>query len=366
MIEIESCGPLCTIQDTGRTGWRRIGLPRSGALDTLALALANTLVGNPWDAPAIELFLAGMSIAVSCHPVRLAIAGAEMPTTIDGERIAAHRSFVLHPGQRLTIGAVRRGATAVLAVEGGLVVPLILGSASLHVRSGVGGLDGRSLRPGDRIAVPRATRRTWELGARPLPIAAEQPLRIVPGPQDTLFSPADLDLLGHSEFRVTHECDRMAYRLNGRPLSPGAGHMFVSDGMVEGALQVTGSGQLIVPLADCQTIGGYPKIATLATADRRLLAQAPPGTIVRFVPVPVEVAQSALRDLKRLISSLPATLFVITENDAGVRQGDLVLGNVGDACVSAHDPATWDPPSGAQICPAHSANISPPDNMYSI
>ena len=343
-IIIDNCSGAVSIQDGGRRGFQRIGLARSGSLDPLALCAANTLVGNAPDTAAFELLLGGLSLRVAGGPVRMAMAGAEFPIRVDDERMADHRSFLLQPGQRLQIGTARAGVCGLLAIEGGLDLPMVLGSRSLHARSEVGGFAGRTLRPGDCVPVVRAAAMRDERIMPALPTSISVPLRVVLGPQDDLFSSRTIAAFLNAEFRVTSECDRMGYRLDGPRIQTRREGNLVSDGVAEGSIQIPGSGHPIVVLADRQTTGGYPKIATIVSQDHRLLAQRRPGETVRFTAVSIATAQPAHRLANAQWQKIASSVRPLAEV-AWPFDGSLAADNV----VSASDQATWDwrPPDGA-------------------
>ncbi len=337
---LRSCGPATSIQDRGRFGWQRYGIASSGAADPLALAAANALVGNPLDTAALELMLLGATLETVDAPARLALAGAAMPLTIDGVPQADHTSFVLAPGRRLTIGPARTGVCAVLAVEGGFDLVPALGSHSLHARAGLGGLSGRTLRGGDTLPLLKAAPTArGEAALPPLPVALDRPLEVVLGPQDDHFTPQGIATFLGSPYIVTAEADRMGYRLAGPHIAHAGDFNIVSDGIVAGSVQVPGSGQPIVLLADRQTTGGYPKIATVASADLRLLAQRRPGDAVRFAAVTVESAQASARAATAERHALPERLRPVRRGAPD--SAALLTMNVAGAALDAHDPATW-------------------------
>ncbi len=342
---VEACGPLTTVQDGGRPGWQRIGLSLAGALDSLALAVANTLVGNAAMTPAIELMLYGARLRAVGGPVRMAFAGADFPLSVDGERRPSHTSFVVPEGAVLTLAHARSGVTGILAIEGGLLVDPALGSASLHLRAELGGLDGRALTAGSRVPVTtRATHRA-ELMTQAVPIETGHPIRVVRGPQADHFTTATLAEFGAARFRVTSDVDRMGYRLEGQRLRARGGHNIVSDGVVRGSVQVPGSGQPIVMLAEHQTTGGYPKIATVATADLRKLVQHAPGAEIRFHFVGVDEARAALLDYYAEIAGIPQRTAPVGQSLAWLASLDRL--NLAGTAIDAKDPQTWSEPDAS-------------------
>jgi biotin-dependent carboxylase-like uncharacterized protein len=204
---------------------------------------------------------------------------------------------------------MQAGVYAYLAVEGSFDVPPQLGSRSLHQRARLGGFQGRALLPGDSLPLgepgaPELPRRRLP----PTPLHRSQPIRVVLGPQDDYFTAAGIETLLSAEFSVTQEADRMGYRLTGPRIEHAAGYNIVSDGIVAGSIQVPGSGEPIVMMADRQTTGGYPKIATVISADLRVIAQRRPGDPVRFAASPMAEAQELARERARLVASLPAEM----------------------------------------------------------
>lgn len=316
VLEIVHPGALATIQDLGRTGWRRFGVPRAGALDPALLRIANVLVGNPEGAAAIEFFVAGPTLKAVDAPVQLGIAG-DCPLTLqraNGERkqLDAWRSVTLLPGDTLRIGAPHASRAGVVAVRG-LSIPAVLGSAATYTRARLGGWCGRALAAGDPLAVAAPPLHEGAVPSeRRLPrprAAAHGAIRVVPGPQADHFDAATLEAFFAADYRVSADADRMGVRLQGPALVHNArGSEIVSDATVPGSIQVPGNGLPIVLLADGQTAGGYPKIATVISADLPRLALAPVGTAIRFAAVTVAQAEAiacdAEADLRRLLATI--------------------------------------------------------------
>jgi biotin-dependent carboxylase-like uncharacterized protein len=324
-LRVRNPGPLTTIQDGGRRGWLRFGVPGSGALDPCALAAANRLVGNGGEAGALEMTLAGGTF-VAEGALRIALAGADMAMTIDGAPAARERSHTLAPGAVVSIGAARSGARAYLAVSGGFAVAPVFGSVATHLRSGIGGLEGRALRADDLVPVAGAVPAGPELRLATAPPPRHPRLRIVLGPQDDHFAPAALALLCESAFTVTAQSDRMGYRLAGPALEHATGFNIVSDGIAPGSIQVPGNGQPIILLADRQTTGGYPKIATVISADLPALGQMRPGDIVRFEAVTLEAAAATRRALQAWLEELPRHVVPIGPDTERLLAANLISG----------------------------------------
>jgi len=297
VFEVRSAGLYTTIQDTGRRGYRHLGIPSSGAMDPLALWAANTAVGNPPDAPALEVTAPGPALRVLDHAT-VAVAGADLSPAVDGSEIERGVAVTLRPGQTLEFGAPRQGMWTYVAVAGGLEAKTALGSASTYVPGLLGGSGGRRLREGDVIGAgpaPPARRAAVPVEAVPLP-GRSLTVRVIFGPQDEWLTEEGRGALLKQEWRTSPHSDRAGVRLEGVPLAHGRSGEFLSDGVVPGAVQVPSGGRPIVIMADGPTTGGYPKAAVVIAADLRLVAQAPPRTAVRFRAVALEEALDALRD----------------------------------------------------------------------
>ena len=337
-------GAMASLQDLGRSGLRRAGVPRAGALQPAWLRLANLLAGNDERLAAIEFFGGGLQLRADEAPLRVALAGpfsAEILAADGGRRVlAGWRSATLAPGEQLRCGMTRGARVAYVAVAG-LAAPVLLGSASTYARAGFGSL----LAAGDVFSVPPAEGRGERMLAVPPAMAGgaagttdgvtdAQPIRIVPGPQADYFDDSALAAFLASTYRVTAESDRMGMRLDGTTLvhRPEKGADIASDATVPGSIQVPGNGKPIVLLNDGQTAGGYPKIATVVSADLPRLAALPAGAAVRFQAVSVAAAEAAARaaesDLKALAGSIvPAVVAGELDLDA-LYAGNLLSGMV--------------------------------------
>lgn len=305
-LEVIAPGLHTTVQDRGRFGYQDIGVPASGPLDRVSLSLANALAGNPPGAPALEMLLQGPTLKVVAESVRVALAGCSAAIEIrsaNARTIPAGRSVRLAQGEVFRIGALRDSVCAYLAFEGGLDIAPVLGSASAYVRGGFGGLQGRRLQTSDTVPLKRAgvdVRGEYAL-SRPLDLAFDQPIRVVLGPQANYFTDAAVKTFLASDYTVSPQADRMGYRLTGPALAHAKGYDIISDGIVAGSIQVPGSGLPIVLLADHQTTGGYPKIATVISADIPVVARRRPGRRVRFVAVEVPEAERLRKEQEAAI-----------------------------------------------------------------
>lgn len=298
-IEVLDGGMLTTVQDLGRFGYQRYGVPTSGALDLFSLRAANRIAGNRDEAAGLESTLVGPRLRFLA-PATLAIAGADLGARLNDRPVPRWESFVVRPGDVLSSSVAQEGVRAYLAVSGGLDVPLVLGSRSTYVRSKLGGLDGRALKAGDVLATvparPALLGGTLHLppGERPA-FGRAHTVRVVLGPQDDRFTAAGIRTFLSSAYTVTPQSDRMGARLAGPLVEHLGGADIVSDGTPLGAVQVAGDGAPIVLLADRGTAGGYTKIATVIGPDIPRLAQAAPGDSVRFEAVALDAAYEAVR-----------------------------------------------------------------------
>ena len=298
---------MTSLQDFGRFGWQRHGVAASGAMDPLALAAANALVGNAPGAAAIEFILFGGEFALEGGSACVAVAGAPAAVTLDGEPVAAMTSLTVRSGQTLAIGPAPTGVYVYLAVAGGFALEPQLGSLSLHARACIGGLQGRPLRGGDRLPLNQTDAQTTvELVLDPLALEPDAPIHVVLGPQDDHFTAAGIETFLSAAYHVSPDADRMGYRLTGGKIEHASGYNIVSDGIVAGSVQVPGTGAPIVMMADRQTTGGYPKIATVISPDLRVLAQRRPGAPVRFEAVDIAEAQRLAREAAEFLSTLPS------------------------------------------------------------
>ena len=300
-FEVIASGPFTTIQDLGRIGYQDVGVPGSGALDRVSLTLSNALVGNAAGTPCLELLLQGPTLKVLAASVRVALVGCSATLEVrsaDARRIPPGESARLVRGDVLKVGAFGDSVCGYLAIEGGLDVPRVLGSASTYVRGGIGGFHGRRLQPRDVLDAKLAAvdERPERALARPLELRLDDPVRVVRGPQSDYFTHAAIQTFFSSIYVVSPQADRMGYRLQGAVLEHAAGYDIVSDGIVTGSVQVPGSGQPIVLMVDNQTTGGYPKIGTVISADVPLVARRRPGRGIRFVEVDVEEGERLRRE----------------------------------------------------------------------
>ena len=302
LIVVESNG-LATIQDSGRKGWRRFGVPASGPMDVIAFQAANVLLGNPGGCAAVEIGLGDVSLQAAQDCV-IAVTGVGYQLSIYIWEFPLWGSFFVRAGWKIRLNKTDHGMWAYIAVPGGVQTPAILGSQSTYLRGAFGGLEGRQLQAGDRITA--ASHFSYELAGRTLPEEArpkynnDPTIDVIMGPQTKYFTDEGLETFLSSEYSVSFTSDRMGYRLEGPPLAQRGKTELISEGMTFGAIQVPSNGQPIVMMADCPTTGGYPKIGTVASADIPLLAQCVPNkSRIRFQETTVAKAQKRYRELMR-------------------------------------------------------------------
>jgi allophanate hydrolase len=299
MLEIIQPGLHTTVQDRGRDGFRDSGIPASGPLDRISLRLANVLVGNDAGAPALEMLLIGPAVRVDADSVRIALVGCSAGIEVEGRKavVPAGQSVRLSRGDVFRVGPLGNSVCSYLAVEGGIQVTPVLGSASTYVRGNIGGFEGRRLQPRDRLPLKqdRVQMRQERTLVRPMDLLLEQPIRVILGPQADYFTGEAIDCLLSADYTISPQSDRMGYRLSGPALTHSKGYNIVSDGIVTGAIQVPGSGQPIVLMMDNPTTGGYPKIATVISADVPVIARRSPGRKIRFTAVDVQQAEQLRR-----------------------------------------------------------------------
>jgi len=323
-IQVAAPGLLTTVQDLGREGFGPLGVSPSGAADPIALRIGNRLVGNPEASAGLEMTLLGGTFVFPEGAVA-ALTGSDFGAMLDAVAVHAWASFGVKPGQTLRLGPTRSGARCYLSVQGGIDVERFLGSASTHLLSGLGGLDGRALRKGDVLNIgnargPSATA-TRKISTKTLELFAPRKiLRVTPGPQSDWFSGAAQRTFYGATYRVTEEANRMGLRLEGPAIPEGAhrhasgeergdasgeerGQM-ISEGVSLGAVQVAAGGQPIILFVEQQTTGGYAKIANVISADLSSLGQLRPRDEIRFEHVDFATARSLLFGQERLLGSV--------------------------------------------------------------
>ncbi len=338
-----------SLQDLGRIGLQRYGTPPAGALDRDALRLANALVGAPAGEPALEMRFLGPTLEAAADSVRIAVVGADVAMKLtreggeDPEEIGPDRTVTLRSGDRIRVGPLRGSSTAYLAVEGGFDAAPTLGSRSFFARGPFGGFFGRATEAGDELALRKSAAAQGEERAlaRAYPIAQPEPVRVVLGPQDDYFTDAGLETFFATEWRTSADIDRMGLRLEGPAIEHAKGFNIASDGSTTGAIQVPGTGLPIVLLPDRGTAGGYPKIATVVTADLGALGRLGPGEALRFRAISAAEGVAAARARAKEIDAMAAGIGPLQEAATldlrKLYEGNLVTGLVDEAAEDAGD-----------------------------
>jgi len=334
-LSVIAPGIHATVQDRGRFGLQALGVPVSGVLDPVALRLVNALVGNEPDTAVLEFLHQGPTLEVGTDSIRVAAGSCEIELLGEpARRLPPWQSLRLARGMRIRLAATQGSACGYLAVEGGFALASVLGSQSTYSRARIGGLEGRVLAVGDELPLARAaadSRAELRL-SEPPDWRAANPIRVVLGPQDDYFSSAAVDTFLSEIFTVSKDADRMGLRLNGRRLSHARGYDIISDGVATGAIQVPGSGHPIVMLADHQTTGGYPKIATVISTDLPAVGRLRPGDSLRFRAVSTREAEAARRaresELDKLIDDMVSAAGLDGLNESALYANNLVSGIV--------------------------------------
>jgi len=317
-LRVSAPGVHATIQDFGRFGYQAMGVPVSGALDPDSLRLANGLVGNAGSTAGVEILYHGPSFEVLADSARIAVGGIGAAIKIlgaDTRTIDAWRGVTLSRGQNFRVDPGEGVSCCYLAVAGGFDLEPCLGSLSTYTRAGFGGYRGRTLRAGDELplVVGEAPRQADLHLPRP-PVFTSTPLRILWGLQRDYFTDESLIDFVTRPFTIRAESDRMGYRIDGPALNHRDGYDIVSDGISTGAIQVPGNGQPIVLLADHQTTGGYPKIATVISADLPALGRRRPGDEIRFQVIGIEEAEQHRRDHEAGLAALEASMAPVEQS----------------------------------------------------
>lgn len=307
-IRVIRPGALTTVQDRGRFGWQRDGVPVSGAMDDVAFRVANWLVGNRSNEAALEATLTGPALQFA-EPTAVAVTGADMDARINGHRLPPWHARRVNAGDTLTLDGARRGCRAYVAVAGGIVTDPVLGSRSTYARAKLGGHQGRVLRRDDVLRtapVPGDTARTW----RPRGVDVgwlhlrRQVARIIAGPHLAMLSAASRRELYTCDYTLSPESDRMGLRFHGEPLRLQAPVEILSGAVAMGTVQLPPGGVPIVLMADRQTTGGYPRLGEVATVDLPVLAQLRPGDHLRFAEIPHAEAEALHLERERELARL--------------------------------------------------------------
>jgi antagonist of KipI len=291
-IQVIHSGFFTTVQDGGRFGYQKAGVSVGGVMDSFASRLANLLVGNDPNEATLEITMSGPTLRFETDAL-IAICGGSFRCTLNGESVSMWKPLVARSGDILSIGACQNGYRAYVAFAGGLNIPLVMNSRSTHVQAHIGGFHGRSLQPGDvlplrsnTLTIPESPIR-WGIAfsERNYINGKRKIVRVVEGQEYHMFTEQSQKRFFSSVYEVTTQSDRMGYRLQGQALERMMNQEMISEAVTFGTIQVPKNGQPIVLMADCQTTGGYPRIAQVIRIDLPILAQARPGDHVKFEKV---------------------------------------------------------------------------------
>lgn len=309
-LQVVKPGLFMTVQDLGRYGFLRYGVPISGAMDTFSLVAANLLVGNEQNDACLETTFIGPELQ-ALVPMQIAITGGSCSPKINDQSIPMWQTVNVQEGDFISFGSMESGCRAYIALRGGIDVPLVLGSRSTYVRGTFGGAAGRHLKIGDVIESFKLSliETQYALPDELIPQFTNNiVVHVILGPQDNMFTDEGIETFLSNSYKVTLESDRMGYRLNGPVVEHKGKVDIVSDALLPGAVQVPKDGKPIVIMRDAQTTGGYPKIAVVVSSDLCLLGQAKPNDAVEFSRVTIRQAQKKGNEYSKMLSSLDQKL----------------------------------------------------------
>ncbi len=306
-IIIENPGLLTTIQDEGRFGYGQFGVTPSGPMDLESFQIANLLVGNAPGESALEATILGPTFRVT-EDIVMAIAGADMSPTLNGAAIPMHQAIAVPAGSQVKLQPAQNGSRTYIAFCGGFDVPTVMGSRATSIQNHTGGFQGRKLEKGDEITLRPAASVPQNLSRRTashqIRRKHENIIRVLLGPQEDYFTDEGLETFLETSYTVSKEFDRMGCRLEGQPIRHKTDGNIISDGIVNGAIQIPTTGQPIIMLAERQSTGGYTKIATVISVDLPVIGQCCPGDIIRFKAVSLEEAHRLLKEQHDRIDEL--------------------------------------------------------------
>ncbi len=302
-VTVVAPGFQTTVQDAGRHGQAHLGVSASGAADAVSMRLGNLLVGNARNAPALEMTLVGGTFLFD-HAAVIALAGSDFEPRLDRAPVPMWTSIPVAAGQQVGFRATRSGARCYVCISGGIRVPPVLGSASTHLMTGLGGHLGRALKAGDELDLgtpPLGVSRLMRLPDPLVGLLRRDVIRVTEGPQAERYSSSALTDFASSPYVVSEESNRMGIRLLGNPLRAREAGEMLTEGVSLGAVQVPPDGRPIILFVEHQTTGGYPKIANVISADMHAVGQLRPRDTVRFEFVSLRRAWELLAELELLI-----------------------------------------------------------------
>lgn len=314
LFHVLKAGFFTTVQDLGRYGYLKYGVPISGAMDTFSMVAANLLVANNPNDACLEMTLIGLELQALAD-TQIAITGGKIFVKIDGKDAPMWQTLTVHKGETVSLGKVEKGCRSYLSIRGGINTPLVLGSRSTYTRGKLGGIEGRQLKSGDIICGFNASllETCFKMPEGIIPqFSSDFTVHVVLGPQSDMFTNKGIETFLSSQYKVTIESDRMGYRLDGPAIEHKDRAEIVSDALLPGAVQIPKNGKPIVIMKDAQTTGGYPKIAAVITPDLDLLGQAKPNDTVRFKEIALEEANKRFLEYRKKLSNLAQKLVKIS------------------------------------------------------
>lgn len=311
LLRVIKPGLFTTVQDLGRRGFQKYGVPVSGAMDAFSITAANLLVSNNPSDACLEITLLGPELEV-LNDTQIAITGADLSPTLNGQSVPMWQTLNASKGDVISFGSIRAGCRAYLSVIGGINVPIVLGSRSTFFRGGMGGFEGRQLKTGDVIEAFQPASLLEAKLSMPEELIPqynkELTVNVVLGPQADVFTDKGVKTFLSTAYMVTTQADRMGYRLEGPVIEHKGAPDIISDAIPLGAVQVPGNGMPIIMMVDAQTTGGYPKIAVVTTPSLSRLGQARPHDMVRFSRISLSQARIQLFEYQKTLSLMERRL----------------------------------------------------------
>ena len=312
-IRVLKAGMLTTVQDLGRTGYQSQGFSVAGVMDVRSFKIANLLLDNPENEAVLEFTLIGPTLQFTSETI-IAITGGDFTPTVNGEPVPMYEAVYVNRGDILKFGSARTGSRGYIAFSSYLDIPVVMGSRCTNLKSKIGGFKGRKLKDEDYIGFRMKRRYLPYFLSRKLKpddfSAESETLRVVLGPQDDMFSKQGIDTFLSQEYTVTSDFDRMGCRLEGPFIAAKDTVDMISDGIAYGSVQVPSHGKPIILLADRQTTGGYPKIATVASVDIPKLVQRKTDHRIRFTAISVQEAQKLYREEEKAYEKMRSEIHV--------------------------------------------------------
>lgn len=306
-IIMDHPGFLTTVQDGGRFGYGQFGVTPSGPMDVESFQIANLLAGNALGESALEATILGPTFHVTEDTV-IAIAGADMSPLLNGVSIPMHRAIAVPAGSTVKLQTAKNGSRTYIACSGGFDVPLVMGSRATSMQNYIGGFQGRKLEKGDELSLRPVSGALQNIAGRAVSHQIrrkhENVIRVLLGPQEEYFTASGLAAFLGTPYTISKDFDRMGCRLEGKAIQHKTDGNIISDGIVNGAIQVPTTGQPIIMLAERQATGGYTKIATVISVDLPVIGQCLPGDILRFQTVSLEEAHRLLRERQSRMNDL--------------------------------------------------------------